>query len=63
MRKLLPVLLLAAMPAFAQTVPPAAPEAHARAVAAGYKALTLCSAHLGGGRDPAQVDAVELRGI
>ncbi|WP_337243434.1 serine hydrolase [Luteimonas sp. gir] len=63
MRALLPLLLLVAAPAVAQTAPPASSEAHARAVAAGYKALTLCSAHLGGGRDPAQVDAVELRGI
>ncbi|MCD9032161.1 beta-lactamase family protein [Luteimonas sp. Y-2-2-4F] len=60
---LLPVLLLAAAPALAQTVPPASPEAHARAIAAGYKALTLCSAHFVAGRDPAQVEAVELRGI
>lgn len=50
----------------AQSSPPApAPpaELHARAIAAGYKALTLCSAHFIAGRSPAQVEALELRGI
>ncbi|WP_407353529.1 serine hydrolase domain-containing protein [Luteimonas sp. R10] len=58
---LLPALLLAIAPALAQPVP--AEDAHARAVAAGYKALTLCSAHFSAGRSQAQVEAFELRGI
>ena len=60
MRLILLSALLAVIPAFAQ-----APEddAHARAVAAGYKALTLCSAHFNAGRSKAQVEALELRGI
>jgi hypothetical protein len=60
MRLILLSALLAGLPAFAQ-----APEddTHARAVAAGYKALTLCSAHFNSGRSKAQVEALELRGI
>ncbi|WP_149195066.1 serine hydrolase domain-containing protein [Luteimonas suaedae] len=58
---LLPALLLAIAPALAQPVP--AEDAHARAIAAGYKALTLCSAHFSAGRSQAQVEAFELRGI
>ena len=52
--------LLVAAPALAQS-----PEqdAHARAIAAGYKALTLCSAHFNAGRSQAQAEALELRGI
>ncbi|WP_271144892.1 serine hydrolase [Brevundimonas sp. NIBR10] len=37
-------LAILAAPAFAQTPPPAPPTASHRALAAGYKALTLCSA-------------------
>lgn len=60
MRLLLWSVLLAAAPAFAQSPPD---DAHLRAVAAGYKALTLCSAHFNAGRGQAQVEALELRGI
>lgn len=52
-------LLFAATPALAQEPP----TAYERAIAAGYKALTLCSALFNAGRDPAQVEATELRGI
>jgi CubicO group peptidase (beta-lactamase class C family) len=60
MRLLLLPVLLAAAPAFAQAP---SQDAHARAVAAGYKALTLCSAHFNAGRSQAQVETLELRGI
>jgi len=36
---------------------------HQRAIAAGYKALTLCEGQFGGGRTPEQVAALELTGI
>ncbi|MDH5821849.1 serine hydrolase [Luteimonas sp. RD2P54] len=58
---LLSLLLLAALPASARQAP--ADDAHARAVAAGYKALTLCSAHFNAGRGRAAVEALELRGV
>ncbi len=62
MRRLLLPFLLAAAPAFAQT--PAPEDAHTRAVAAGYKALTLCSATFNAdGRRAADIEALELRGI
>lgn len=38
-------------------------DPHVRAIAAGYKALTLCSAHFIAGRDPREVEALELQGI
>jgi CubicO group peptidase (beta-lactamase class C family) len=57
---LLSVLLLAA-PALAQS--PAETDARTRAIAAGYKALTLCSAHFNVGRSVTEVEALELRGI
>jgi len=38
-------------------------SAYPRAVAAGYKALTLCSAMFDGGRTQAQAEALELDGI
>ncbi len=50
--------LLLAAPAAAQE----APTAYDRAIAAGYKALTTCSAVFVAGRTPAQVDALELTG-
>lgn len=56
-------------PAFAQALPPEPrASAHARAIAAGYKALMTCSAvfnarAMGGVRTPASVDAWELAGI
>src|SRR5688500_5389210 len=60
--RLLPLfMLLAVVPAFAQA--PALDDGRTRAIAASYKALTLCSAHFNAGRSPAQVEALELRGI
>ncbi|MEL1265752.1 serine hydrolase [Pseudoxanthomonas putridarboris] len=38
-------------------------DAHERAIAAGYKALTLCSGLFNAGRTAAQVEALELTGI
>jgi CubicO group peptidase (beta-lactamase class C family) len=68
---ILAAALIAATPfaAFAQTpAGPAAPSASVRAMAAGYKALTVCSAlktaeAAGGTRTLASVEANELRGI
>ena len=51
-------LLALAVPASAQ-----APTGYERAVAAGYKALTLCSAMFNAGRTEAQVEQLELKGI
>ncbi|HTU10514.1 MAG TPA: serine hydrolase [Allosphingosinicella sp.] len=60
---LLLALLLAA-PAAAQQPGPREPSAYDRAVAAGYKALTLCSAMFNGeGRRQEQIEALELTGI
>ncbi|HYD13272.1 MAG TPA: serine hydrolase [Allosphingosinicella sp.] len=59
---LLLALLLAA-PASAQQ-PAREPTSYDRAIAAGYKALTLCSAMFNGtGRTQAQIEALELTGI
>jgi CubicO group peptidase (beta-lactamase class C family) len=62
--------LVAASPlaAFAQTPAPAAPSASTRAMAAGYKALTVCSAlktavAAGGTRTLESIEANELMGI
>ncbi len=52
------VLASAAVPASAQT-----PAPYDRAIAAGYKAATYCSAIFNGGRSEAEIDAVELKGI
>src|SRR3954451_9338455 len=57
---LLFALLLAAAPAASQQ---RAPTAYDRAIAAGYKALTLCSAIFNAGRTQAQAEALELTGI
>jgi CubicO group peptidase (beta-lactamase class C family) len=65
MRRKLSVLLLflLAAPAASQQVA-REPSAYDRAIAAGYKALTLCSAMFNGqGRTQAQVEALELTGI
>jgi CubicO group peptidase (beta-lactamase class C family) len=60
--RLLPLfMLLAVVSAFAQT--PAPDDGRTRAIAAGYKALTLCGAHFSARRSPTQVEALELRGI
>jgi CubicO group peptidase (beta-lactamase class C family) len=58
-RLLLALLLAVAGPAAAQPRSPA----YDRAIAAGYKALTLCSAILNAGRTQAQAEALELTGI
>lgn len=52
-------LLIVAAPAAAQE----APTAYDRAIAAGYKALTLCSGLFNAGRNQAQIEAAELKGI
>ena len=57
---LLFALMIVAMPAAAQQHEPTPYE---RAIAAGYKALTLCSAMFNGGRTQAQAEALELTGI
>jgi CubicO group peptidase (beta-lactamase class C family) len=53
-------LLILAAPAPSQQ---RAPPAYDRAIAAGYKALTLCSAVFNAGRSQAQAEALELTGI
>ena len=57
---ILTMLSMLAAPLAAQT--PASPTPYDRAIAAGYKALTLCSAMFVGGRTQAQVEALELTG-
>lgn len=51
---------LIAAPAAAQT---REPTTYDRAIAAGYKALTLCSGIFNAGRTQAQIEALELKGI
>lgn len=58
--RFLPLALLAATPAVAQQKEP---TTYDRAIAAGYKALTLCSGMFNAGRTQAQVEALELTGI
>lgn len=53
--------LLFAAPAAAQ--PAREPSTYDRAIAAGYKALTLCSGIFKGRRSKAQIEALELKGI
>jgi CubicO group peptidase (beta-lactamase class C family) len=65
-RRLAPAAAIAAVlltPAAAQRAPSAEPSPYARAIAAGYKALTICSAHFNARRSVAQIEADELRGI
>src|SRR4051812_47653289 len=57
---LLLALLIAAAPAAGQQHEPTPYE---RAIAAGYKALTLCSGIFNAGRSQAQVEVLELNGI
>ncbi len=59
--KLALALLIGAAPAAAQ--PPREPTTYDRAIAAGYKALTLCSGIFNAGRTRAQIEALELKGI
>lgn len=62
MRKIsLGLALLGAAPALAQSAE--APAPYVRAIAAGYKAAFLCSGLFIAGRDPAQIEALELTGI
>ena len=56
-----PIPALIALPAAAQPAPQ--PTPYDRAIAAGYKALTLCSAIFVAGRTQAQAEALELTGI
>lgn len=60
---LLLALLLATAPSYAQQATTAPPSAYDRAIAAGYKALTLCSTVFNAGRSEAQAEALELTGI
>lgn len=57
------LLSFASPPVAAQQIHPTAPHSHAHAIAAGYKALTLCEGLFDAGRTEAQIAAVELRGI
>jgi CubicO group peptidase (beta-lactamase class C family) len=57
----LALLLVAAVPAAAQQ--PRQPTTYDRAIAAGYKALTLCSGIFNAHRTQAQIEALELTGI
>ncbi len=57
------LLAMAFAPARAQHVPPADNARYARAIAAGYKALTYCNGIFAAGRIPAQIDTDELAGI
>ena len=60
----LAILIAAAAPAFAQQAQQARePTTYDRAIAAGYKALTLCSGIFHARRSQAQVEALELTGI
>ena len=59
MRTAVSLALFLAVPAAAQA--PAQPTPYQRAIAAGYKALTLCSAIFTAGRTQAQAEALELR--
>lgn len=63
MRSAVSLALLLSVPATAQQAPPDEPTPYQRAIAAGYKALTLCSGIFNAGRTQAQVEAEELRGI
>ncbi|HET9640968.1 MAG TPA: serine hydrolase [Allosphingosinicella sp.] len=60
--KLALALLIGATPAAAQP-PPREPTPYDRAIAAGYKALTLCSGMFNAHRTQAQIEALELTGI
>ena len=62
MRTALSFAVLLATPAAAQQAP-VEPTAYQRAIAAGYKATTLCSAMLIAGRKQADVEALELTGV
>ena len=64
MKKLLLAALIAACPAIGQAqVIYATPSAYQRAIAAGYKAIFLCSGLFVAGRTDAQIESLELTGI
>lgn len=64
MKKAISIALLAlAVPVSAQQIRPSSPQPYNHAIAAGYKALTLCEGIFDAGRSEAQIAAVELRGI
>ena len=63
MRSVASLALLLAVPAAAQQTAPTEPTPYQRAIAAGYKALTLCSAIFNARRTEKQIQADELRGI
>lgn len=56
-------LLLCLLVSASAIAQPRPPGPHERAIAAGYKALTLCSGLFNAGRDEAQLAALELKGI
>ncbi|MGE9115896.1 hypothetical protein, partial [Escherichia coli] len=62
MKKAISIALLAlAVPVSAQQIRPSSPQPYNHAIAAGYKALTLCEGIFDAGRSEAQIAAVELR--
>ena len=65
LRGIAPAISLAvlALPATAQQIVPQPSSAYPHAVAAGYKALTLCEGIFTAGRTEQQIAAVESRGI
>jgi CubicO group peptidase (beta-lactamase class C family) len=63
MHKMVPSLIALSLAAAATAQPASAPTLYQRQIAAGYKALTLCSAMFNAGRKQADVEALELKGI
>ncbi|WP_375428411.1 serine hydrolase domain-containing protein [uncultured Sphingomonas sp.] len=63
MRSAVSLALLLAVPAAAQQVAPTEPTLYQRAIAAGYKALTICSGIFNADRTARQIEADDLRGI
>jgi CubicO group peptidase (beta-lactamase class C family) len=63
MRQLLIAAAVAALPFAASAQTPPAPDAHVRALAAGYKAAFLCSNLFNAGMTPEQVAQDDLEGI
>ena len=63
MRRGLGPLLGLLLAGAAAAQPPVAPTTYERAIAAGYKALTMCGAIFNAGRTQPQIEALELTGI
>lgn len=64
MKRTLSLALFAlATPVSAQQIRPSSPQPYNHAIAAGYKALTLCEGIFDAGRSEAQIASTELRGI